>query len=146
MPIFHGGLTMLGDQATDLQFGNLARLNNLKIIPDSVITAPSTVTDKADNVIAVWRPFRRSNPTDNTVKIIIGKIKKQKLVGIPGTIDMFYSRPKNQYFEKQSDCECKGLSNINILSKGTEPEQPIINFYEVESNFNFDQEPNESPF
>lgn len=115
--------------------------------PDTYkIKGGGTFSDKSDNVIAVWRPYRRSNPQDNSVKIIVGKIKKQKLVGIPGEIDMFYSRSKNQYFEKLTDCECKGLSNIESLNKEPEPDQQLINFYEVEPNVNFDLETNESPF
>ena len=48
------------------------------------IKGGGTFADKADNVMAVWRPFRKSNFDDTTVKVIIGKIKKQKLVGVPG--------------------------------------------------------------
>jgi len=68
--------------------------------PDTYkIKGGGTFADKADNVIAVWRPMRRTNPDDRTVKIIIGKIKKQRLVGVPGEIVMFYKPEKNQYFE-----------------------------------------------
>mgnify|MGYP000851647968 FL=1 len=68
--------------------------------PDTYkIKGGGTFADKADNVIAVWRPMRRTNPDDRTVKIIVGKIKKQRLVGVPGEIIMFYSPEKNQYFE-----------------------------------------------
>lgn len=64
------------------------------------IKGGGTFADKADNVISVWRPFRKSNHNDNTVRIIVGKIKKQKLVGIPGEIDLFYDVSRNQYHEE----------------------------------------------
>jgi twinkle protein len=68
--------------------------------PDTYkIKGGGTFSDKADNVIAVWRPNRRTQPSVSLVKIIVGKIKKQKLVGIPGDVDFDYDFAKNQYFE-----------------------------------------------
>lgn len=69
--------------------------------PDAYkIKGGGTFADKADNVISVWRPFRRSDFENTTVSIIVNKIKKQKLVGIPGEFDLFYDRTKNQYKEE----------------------------------------------
>jgi twinkle protein len=61
------------------------------------IKGGGTFADKADNVISVWRPFRKSNQSDETVRIIVGKIKKVRLVGTPGEIDLKYNVAKNQY-------------------------------------------------
>jgi twinkle protein len=95
--------------------------------PDSYkIKGGGTFSDKADHVIAVWRPFRKSNPEDNTVKVIIAKVKKQRLVGIPGEIDLYYNRAKNQYFETQE--------MIRTLTTKDEPLQSNINFYETDRN------------
>jgi twinkle protein len=99
------------------------------------IKGGGTFADKADNVICVWRPFRRSNPADKLVKIIVSKVKKQRLVGIPGETELFYSRKKNQYFDNSMDCDCDGLSNIEILQRQEQTEQSQINFYEVEKTF-----------
>jgi len=75
------------------------------------IKGGGTFSDKADNVVVVWRPFRKSNPSDTTVRIIVTKIKKQKLVGLPGEFDLHYSRAKNQYFEDQNVCWNEFLTN-----------------------------------
>lgn len=91
--------------------------------PDSYkIKGGGTFSDKADNVIVVWRPYRKSLPHDQTVKIIIAKIKKQRLVGVPGEIDLFYSREKNQYFEDIEKCLNKDFFNNSIKQIPKEPE------------------------
>jgi twinkle protein len=102
--------------------------------PDTYkIKGGGTFSDKSDNVIAVWRPFRKSNPSDNTVRIIIGKIKKQRLVGIPGEIDMYYSVSKNQYFETADEIPIK--FNEPIIEE-------IININRtIETNKEFDYMP-----
>lgn len=64
------------------------------------IKGGGTFSDKADNVIAVWRPFRKSNFEDTTVKIIVAKVKKHKLVGIPGVVDFDFDFRQNSYREK----------------------------------------------
>lgn len=45
------------------------------------IKGGGTFSDKADNVLCVWRHNRRSIPTSRKVTFISDKIKKQKLVG-----------------------------------------------------------------
>jgi twinkle protein len=68
--------------------------------PDAYkIKGGGTFADKADNVISIWRPFRRSDFEDTTVSIIVNKIKKQKLVGIPGEFELYFNRATNQYDE-----------------------------------------------
>lgn len=77
------------------------------------IKGGGTFADKADNVIAVWRPYRRSDSTNNSVDIIVSKIKKQKLVGIPGDIRIYYDVAKNQYRCNEFD-NTEDLPNFNI--------------------------------
>jgi len=79
------------------------------------IKGGGTFTDKADNVILVHRPNRRSNPTDRTVRVYVEKIKKQRLVGLPGEFDLFYSRSKNQYFETMD--EAISYRNVDTVPK-----------------------------
>jgi len=62
------------------------------------IKGGGTFSDKADNVVSVWRPYRKTDYADKTVKIIIGKIKKQRLVGIPGEVDFQYEITENRYY------------------------------------------------
>jgi twinkle protein len=107
--------------------------------PDSYkIKGGGTFSDKADNVIIVWRPFRKSNQKDTTVKIIIPKIKKQKLVGLPGEFDLFYSRTKNQYFDNKFDCENSQV--FNWQKPREEPKQAEI----WDSNIDFDNQKSEN--
>ena len=61
-----------------------------------LIKGGGTFADKADNVISVWRENRNTDPFDNRLKIIIEKIKKQKLTGIPGVCSFLYDRERNQ--------------------------------------------------
>lgn len=61
------------------------------------IKGGGTFADKTDNVMSVWRPFRKSNYENPTVKIIVGKVKKQRLVGIPGETEFSYDMAKNRY-------------------------------------------------
>ncbi len=62
-----------------------------------LIKGGGTFADKADNVISVWRENRNTDPYDNRVRIIIQKIKKQKLTGVPGECAFTYNRDRNQF-------------------------------------------------
>jgi len=61
-----------------------------------------TFSDKADSVILVWRKFRKSKWESKVVAICVEKIRKQRLIGIPGDIELYYSRQKNQYSESEN--------------------------------------------
>jgi twinkle protein len=54
--------------------------------------------NKLDNIITVHRPFKTSNPKDTSVEIIVGKIKKQKLVGVPGTKIFEFNVKDGRYY------------------------------------------------
>jgi len=54
-----------------------------------------TFSDKADNVVSVWRPHRNTDQRDKLVKFISQKIKKQKLTGKPGECQLFFDSKKN---------------------------------------------------
>lgn len=90
------------------------------------IKGGGTFADKADNVVAVWRPFRRSNYQDATVRIIASKIKKQKLVGVPGEVDIYYAPERNQYRCTEQFIE----DNLPTINQDTGD----IN-YRIESNY-----------
>lgn len=106
--------------------------------PDSYkIKGGGTFSDKAENVVVVWRPYRKSNPKDDTVRIIVAKVRKQKLVGIPGEIDLFYHRGRNQYFETQ-----EFIRKIRIK----QPEQLTLESNEQFDFYRTEREEHELPF
>jgi VirE N-terminal domain/DnaB-like helicase C terminal domain len=55
--------------------------------------------NKIDNLLSVHRPNRMKDPKDTSVEIHTLKIKKQKLVGIPGICSFDYKRITNRYYQ-----------------------------------------------
>lgn len=68
--------------------------------PDvNYIKGGGTFGDKADNVIAIWRPNRKLDYKDTTVWFMSQKIKKQKLVGVPQEVqDITFNIRQNRYY------------------------------------------------
>lgn len=58
-----------------------------------------TFADKADNVIWLWRPFRVSDEGSPVVTFGSSKVKKKKLVGVPGFVDLLYDWKSNGYLD-----------------------------------------------
>jgi|688.fasta_scaffold00478_117 twinkle protein len=58
-----------------------------------------TYSDTADNVIIVCRPNYAKDKTDTYVIFKSEKIKKQKLVGLPGTVKMRFNPKTNRYVD-----------------------------------------------
>ena len=54
--------------------------------------------NKMDNIMVIERPNFKSDPSDSRVDVIVKKIKKQKLVGVPGTCIFSFSRKTNRYY------------------------------------------------
>lgn len=54
--------------------------------------------NKTDNFISVYRPNQSTHPKDTSVEILVKKIKKQKLVGTPGSVFWNFERNSNRYF------------------------------------------------
>jgi len=82
------------------------------------IKGGGTFSDKADNVMSVWRPLRKTDYQDKTVKIILGKIKKQRLVGVPGEVEFRYEITENRYYPKS---ETPKIVKMNYYE--TEPKE-----------------------
>lgn len=73
--------------------------NGLIICPDQYRLSGGTMwNNKMDNILAVNRPYHMVDKSDNRVEIHSMKIKKQKLVGIPGMIESQYDRRSNRYY------------------------------------------------
>lgn len=68
--------------------------------PDlNYIKGGGAFADGADNVCYVWRPQRAIDFSNTLVQVGSQKIKKQKLVGIPGDIlGIDYNRKQNRYY------------------------------------------------
>jgi twinkle protein len=97
------------------------------------IKGGGTFADKADNVICVWRPFRNTDKSNPTVKVLIDKIKKQRLTGVTGEKDFIYDFKKNRYY----------LDNINPFDKVAVKQSEI----KLEQNDYFlNDKPNHEPF
>lgn len=64
------------------------------------IKGGGTFSDKADNVLVVWRPRRQVDKADRTTTFISEKIKKPKLVGeIDLNVDIEYDYFQNRYLD-----------------------------------------------
>lgn len=55
--------------------------------------------NKMDNIISLHRPHYHTDPKNTAVEVHVKKIKKQKLVGIPGISYFDFSRGKNRYYQ-----------------------------------------------
>ena len=53
--------------------------------------------NKVDDIVIIHRPYKHINPSLNMTVFISDKIKKQKLCGIPGTVDMSFNIMTNRF-------------------------------------------------
>jgi len=99
------------------------------------IKGGGTFADKADNVIAIWRENRNTDPKDTGVAFISQKIKKQKLTGIPGRYDIVFNRRENRYYDGMGDCP------MEIMKREAFEVQSEFNMSEnLEPNYEFDND------
>lgn len=96
-------------------------------------------SNKVDNIISVHRPNYINDPKDTTVEIHVKKIKKQKLVGVPGMSVFDFNRAQGRYyqngetpFEKKAVVLASSSYNPNLhiepnkdFSNETEPDIPF---------------------
>jgi twinkle protein len=76
--------------------------------------------NKADTILVYNRPYFRQDITDTTCSLTTKKMKKQKLMAIPGTIKFSFNRYSNRYMFNGVDRleEIKnGHSDDNYISK-----------------------------
>lgn len=90
------------------------------------IKGGGTFSDKADNVIIVWRPHARTDPQDPTVMFKSDKIKKVKLTGVLGSKLLSYDYRSNRYIDpilEKSPLEVKEIPTVsNQVSIYAEPD------------------------
>ena len=80
-------------------------------------------SNKCDNVLCTYRPYYSSDYERRDVEFTSQKIKKQKLCGIPGTVQLVFKRGQMRYVEMDGQVETS-----NPLDKKKEVQ--TINFYE----------------
>ena len=104
-------MTKLKDMTVDLEmYGNLtAHLNTPSKIdsgankglypkPDKYrIKGGGTFSDRADNILSVWRKYMPVDRTNPLVYFESQKIRKQKLVGFPQEVEMVYDFNTHRY-------------------------------------------------
>lgn len=78
--------------------------------------------NKCDNIVCIHRPFFYTDPQNNIVLVKSQKIKKQKLNGRPGMIELKYDTFEARYYQSEfSPLSNKPTEKINVT-----------NYYEVE--------------
>ncbi len=100
--------------------------------------------NKADNILCTHRPNYWTNKKDTLVEFISQKIKKQKLVGIPGIVCLTFDRISNRYLENNvSPFDLIGTNKHIEPELRDHPAQKIQSVHEVnnlpESKFDVPQ-------
>jgi twinkle protein len=68
-------------------------------VPDQYsLSGGAMWNNKADNILAIHRPNYHTDKMDTTVDFYSHKIKKQKLVGLPGMVSLNFERKTNRYY------------------------------------------------
>jgi len=87
-------------------------------------------SNKCDNVLCTYRPYYTSDYERRDVEFTSQKIKKQKLCGTPGTVQMRFKRGAMRYYEMNEQTEIP-----NPLDVKSGPSKNIsINFYETDKD------------
>ena len=86
-------------------------------------------SNKCDNVLCTYRPYYTSDFERRDVQFTSQKIKKQKLCGTPGTVDLVFRRGAMRYSEMDGQNEIKSPLDKNV---------PIVKNYYEPKEFEFD--------
>lgn len=118
--------------------GNLAKNNNKDYEKPNIydLSGGAMWSNKCDNVLCTYRPYYTSSYESRDVEFTSQKIKKQKLCGTPGTVQMIFKKASMRYYEMEGQTELP-----NPLDVATERE--VKNYYEP-NKFEFDD--NKPPF
>lgn len=89
-------------------------------------------SNKVDNVLCTYRPYYSSDYERRDVEFTSQKIKKQKLCGVPGVVQMKFNRETMRYYEMNGQ-----MRVLNPLD-----ERPVItHYYETEFEFRDEDAP-----
>ena len=116
--------------------GSLSKNNNGDYEKPNVydLAGGAMWSNKCDNVICTYRPYYTSDKKSKVVQFSSQKIKKQKLCGTPGDVDMLFDIATMRYYELENK-----ERQPNPLEENKRPEPK--NFYEKEDKFEFNDEP-----
>lgn len=89
--------------------------------------------NKMDNILVYHRPYRGEDPTSPACSLSSKKIRRQKIVGLPGTLNFELSRRSRRYLFSGTD---HMQSLVEQINKGTK----------IEENNDFLNQTNEHPF
>lgn len=79
-------------------------------VPDAYSLRGGAMWNNAmDVIVTVHRPNYQRDKTDQSVNFISHKIRNQKLVGTPGTVDLTFDRRFNRYFEIDGNSPLHGI-------------------------------------
>jgi twinkle protein len=88
-------------------------------VPDQYsLSGGAMWNNKADNILAIHRPNYHTDKMDTSVDFYSHKIKKQKLVGLPGMVYLNFERKTNRYY----------INGFSPLTKHIIKEEEIIPF------------------
>jgi hypothetical protein len=83
-------------------------------VPDAYCLRGGAMWNNAmDVIISVHRPNYHTDKKDSAVDFISHKIKNQKLVGMPGTVNLTFERKSNRYFESDGNSPLHVIKEYN---------------------------------
>ncbi len=100
------------------------------------LSGGSMWSNKCDNVLCTYRPFYSSDYERRDVQFTSQKIKKQKLCGTPGTVELIFKRNQMRYYEMNGQFE----SPNPLDDKKESVQNRLISMRELE------MDKNEAPF
>lgn len=120
--------------------GNLSKNSNGDYEKPNVydLAGGAMWSNKSDNVLCTYRPYYTSEKNRRDVQFTSQKIKKHKLCGTPGDVNLIFKSTTMRYYEMNGQTEMQ-----NPLDPKQERE-PMKNFYEKEDKLDFSE--GDAPF
>lgn len=83
-------------------------------MPDNLTLSGGMMwANKADNILCTHRPYYYSDKADPTALFASQKIKKQKLVGIPGIVELYFDYKKNRFYQADGYSPLEEANPVN---------------------------------
>jgi hypothetical protein len=120
--------------------GNLSKSNSGDYEKPNVydLAGGAMWSNKCDNVLCTYRPYYTSEKERRDVQFTSQKIKKHKLCGTPGDVDLIFKSSTMRYYEMNGQFESPHPLDPQKTI------EPIRDFYEKDDNMDFDKK--DAPF